>query len=69
MLLSVISYNIIIPYGTLVIVGLVILLSLKEVMLSSETWNKSLNGSFNLAIAPLLFCLVVIICYKLGAII
>jgi len=69
MLLSIISYNAIIPYGTSVILGLIILLSLKEVLLSSEAWNTYLNSSFNLAITPLLFCLAAIICYKLGAII
>jgi len=69
MLLSIIYYNAVIPYGASVIVGLITLLSLKEVLLSSEAWNTSLNSSFNMAITPLLFCLAVIIFCKLGAII
>ena len=39
MLQSVISSNAIIPYDTAVLVGLRILISLKEILLSSETWN------------------------------
>lgn len=51
-------------YCALVIAGLIILYSLKEVLSSSEIWNKYLNNSFNLAIIPLVLCFVMIVVYK-----
>lgn len=42
-------------YGATIVVGLIALLSLKEVLSASEKWNKSLNSSFNMAIFTL-FC-------------
>lgn len=56
-------------YGAVVVVGLIALLSLKEVLSSSEKWNKYLNNSFNQAIIPLLFCFVAIVFFKVNAII
>ena len=49
-------------YGAAVVVGLIVLLSLKEILSASEKWSKSLSGSFNLAILPLFvsFALIVI---------
>lgn len=48
-------------YAAAVVVGLIVLLCLREVLSASRYWNKSLNNSFNLAIMPLLLCFVVII--------
>lgn len=56
-------------YGAAVVVGLIALLSLKEIFSSSEKWNKYLNNSFNQAIIPLLFCFGAIVYYKVSAII
>ena len=51
-------------YSGLVIAGLFILYSLREILSSSEIWNKYLNNSFNLAIIPLILCFAMIVAYK-----
>jgi hypothetical protein len=51
-------------YGAAIFVGLIILLSLKEVLSASNYWSKSLNNSFNLAILPLLLCFLAIVFYE-----
>jgi hypothetical protein len=51
-------------FGAAIFVGLIILLSLKEILSASDYWNKSLNNSFNLAILPLLLCFLAIIFYE-----
>lgn len=56
-------------YGFLVVTALIILLSLKEVLSSSERWNIYLNSSFNLAIVPLSLSFVAIIIFKIVQII
>lgn len=56
-------------YGASVVIGLISLLSLKEVFSASEKWNSSLNSSLNLAILPLLIVFVAIIIYKIVAIV
>ncbi|MFZ2498783.1 MAG: hypothetical protein ACP5N0_12890 [Methanosarcina sp.] len=56
-------------YGAAVVVGLIVLLSLKEVLSASEKWNKSLNSSFNLAILPLCFAFLAVICFNILAIV
>lgn len=56
-------------YGASVVIGLIVLLSLKEVLSASEHWNKSLESSFNQTILPLIFSFVAIIFFKVGAII
>lgn len=56
-------------YGTAVVIGLIVLLSLKEVLSSSEIWSKYLSNSFNLAIVPLLFTFAAIVTYKVTQII
>lgn len=56
-------------YGAAVVVGLIALLSLKEVVSSSEKWNKHLNNYFNQAIIPLLFSFGAIVYFKVNAII
>ena len=55
-------------YGVAVVVGLIILLCLREVLSASRYWNKSLNNSFNLAITPLLLCFVAIVGVEVFAI-
>jgi hypothetical protein len=56
-------------YGSTVVAGLITFLSLKEVLSTSEQWNRNLNDSFNLVIRPLLLCFVAIVVYKVGSII
>lgn len=56
-------------YGAAVVAGLIILLSLKEVLSASEHWNRSLASSFNLAIMPMLFAFAAIVFFKIGAVI
>lgn len=51
-------------YGASVVVGLIALLSLKEVLSASEYWNKSLDISFNQTILPLLFSFVAIVVFR-----
>ncbi|MGB9927710.1 MAG: hypothetical protein ACPK85_04830 [Methanosarcina sp.] len=53
-------------YGAIVVVGLIALLSLKEVLSASEKWSKYLENSFNLAIIPLLVCFAGIVLYKVA---
>jgi hypothetical protein len=52
-------------YGASIVVGLITLLSLKEVLSASKKWNKSLNSSFNLAILPLFFAFAAIFLFKI----
>ena len=51
-------------YFFAVIFSLVMLLCLKEILSSSQNWNKSLNNSFNLVILPLAFCFIAVAAYK-----
>jgi hypothetical protein len=55
-------------YGALIVVGLIALLSLKEVLSASEKWNKYLNTSFNQAILPLLLVFASIVYYKVTSV-
>jgi len=52
-------------YGFSIVVGLIALLSLKEVLSASETWNKTLDCSLNLALLPLLFTFAWIVLFKI----
>jgi len=56
-------------YGAVVIIGLITLLSLKEITSASEKWNKNLNISFNQAIIPLFLCFMGIVYFKINAIV
>ena len=56
-------------YGAAVVVGLICLLSLKEVLSASKHWNRSLDSSFNLATLPLLFSFAAIVIFKIANII
>lgn len=56
-------------YGSAVVVGLIALLSLKEVLSASEYWNVRLSNSFNLSIIPLLFSFTAIVIFKIAEII
>lgn len=51
-------------FGSSVVVGLIVLLSLKEVLPASEYWNKSIESSLNLPILPLLATFAAIVVYK-----
>lgn len=57
------------PLGAAVVVGLIALLSLKEILSASEHWNKSLESSFNVTILPLLFSFVAIVAFKVAEVI
>src|SRR5665811_1588116 len=52
------------PYGSTVVVGLITLLSLKEVLSASTYWNQFINTSFNQAIVPLLLSFTFIVIFK-----
>ncbi|MDQ1274658.1 MAG: hypothetical protein QG610_230 [Euryarchaeota archaeon] len=56
-------------YGAAVVVGLIALLSLKEILSASEHWSKSLNSSFNLAVLPLLFSFAALVIFKVTEVI
>lgn len=56
-------------YGSAVVVGLIALLSLKEVLSASSHWNGRLNNSFNLPIIPLLLSFACIVIFKVAEII
>lgn len=51
-------------YWTLVIIGLMTILSLRVVLSPSKIENKDLDNSFNLAIIPLVICFAMIVVYK-----
>lgn len=53
-------------YGAAVVVGLIALLSLKEVLSASEHWNRSLDSSFTLTILPLLLSFVATVAFKVS---
>jgi hypothetical protein len=54
-------------FGAAVVVGLLILLSLKEILSASAQWNKNLNTSFNMTILPLIVVFVGIIIFKIAS--
>lgn len=56
-------------YGSAIVVGLIALLSLKEVLSASKYWNGRLSNSFNLVIVPLLFSFTAIVIFKVAEII
>gem|GEM_PF-6739482 len=57
-----------IPHSIVVVIGLIILISLKLILCSSELWNPSLSNYFNISIASLLICFAEIVVLKIGAI-
>lgn len=52
-----------------VIVGLLIFLSLMEILTATEKWNRDINCSFNIAIIPLTSSAIGIIIFKIMEII
>lgn len=56
-------------YGATITVGLIALLSIKEVLSASDKWNEYLNNSFNIAVIPLLLSFAAIVVFKIGEII
>jgi hypothetical protein len=56
-------------YGVAMVSGLIVVLSLKEILSSSPKWNKYLNNSFNLAIIPLSFTFLMILIYNIAALV
>ena len=51
-------------YGASMSSGLIMLLSLKEVLSASELWDKALHTSLNIAILPLLYCFISVVLFK-----
>lgn len=51
-------------YGATMSAGLIVLLSLKEVLSASGLWDKALHTSLNIAILPLLYCFISIVLFK-----
>jgi hypothetical protein len=52
-----------------VIVGLLILLSLMEILAATEKWNRDSNCTFNIAVVPLTSTAIGIIIFKIMEII
>lgn len=53
------------PYVTLIIFALTIFISLREIFSCSNTWDKYINNSFNLAIIPLLVSFLAFLVFKM----
>ena len=56
-------------YGVLAVIALIILLSAKEILSASESWNKRINCSLNVSIIPLLISFFAIVVFKVAEII
>jgi hypothetical protein len=56
-------------YGAAMVSALIVILSLKEILSSSQKWNKYLNNSFNLALVPFVITFVLIVLFNVVAII
>ena len=56
-------------YGITMISSLILFLSLKEILSSTQKWNEYLNNSFNLVIIPFIFTFVMVVGYKVLAIV
>lgn len=54
-------------YGSAVVVGLIVLLSLKEVLSETEYGNIYLKSSFNLAVLPLAIVFLMIVSYEIAS--
>jgi hypothetical protein len=52
-------------FGPIVIIGLILLLSFKEVLSRSNLYEKSLESSLNIGIAPLMISFTAIVVYKI----
>jgi hypothetical protein len=55
--------------GVLGVVALIILLSLKEILSASKSWNKYLASSLDMSILPLLIAFFAIVAFKVMEII
>jgi len=56
-------------YGVLAVIGLILLLSAKEILSASSKWNRTLNTSLNMGIMPLLVAFVAIVVFKVAEIV
>jgi hypothetical protein len=56
-------------YGIAMVSALIVILSLKEILSSSQKWNEYLNNSFNLVVVPFIFTFVMIVGYKVFTIV
>lgn len=56
-------------YGVLAVIGLIALLSVKEILSASEKWSIDLNHSLNMGIGPLLLAFTAIVVFKVAEII
>lgn len=51
-------------YGVLAIIALILMLSVKEILYSSDHWNKAIKCSLNMNIIPLIISFSGIVCFK-----
>jgi hypothetical protein len=56
-------------YGVAMVSALIVILSLKEILSSSQKWNEYLNNSFNLVAVPFVFTFVMIVLFNVVKII
>lgn len=56
-------------FGILGVVGLIILLSSKEILSASKAWNRNLECSLDMSILPLLIAFFAIVVFKVMEII
>lgn len=52
-------------YWNIVIGGLLILLSLMEVLVATQKWNRDINCSFNIATTPLILSFIGVVILKI----
>jgi hypothetical protein len=56
-------------YGVAMVSALIVILSLKEILSSSQKWNEYLNNSFNLVAVPFIFTFLMILLFNVEKII
>ena len=52
-------------YGVAMVCALILIVAIKEILLSSQKWSKYLDNSFNLVIIPFTITYLMIIFFKL----
>jgi len=55
-------------FGYVAVIGLILLISFKEVLLASKLKGKALESSLNMGIVPLLISFIAIAAYKIAEI-
>lgn len=52
-------------FGSVIVIGLILLLSFKEILSTSKYHGKALESSLNMGIAPLLISFIAIVAYQI----